>query len=170
MADVDKPLVKPGDVVTVTVSALMDHDTPFFALNAFELAALVHIGADLGSIQSVKVLNDLNSLCGQCGPEWDQDDIWSVGGGQLTVFGPFTSDNPIDVFEMRWQAEAPGEVSYDTATEFAWIWAGDDKESAVAVDITDVAETSFGWTVVPAPGAALTIGITFAAMRRRRQS
>ena len=39
---------------------------------------------------------------------YDNDSFHDLSGGQLTVFGPFTSDNPIDVFEMRWTATSPG--------------------------------------------------------------
>lgn len=163
MAEVSDDVIEPGESVTVTMSAFMAFETPFVALAAFQKDILIQEGAELGSLDGYSYLNDLGKLI----ITLDDDNFYDVTGGQLTVFGPFTSDNPIDVFEFTWTAEVPGRVEYATGTTFATIWGGDDRESATAYDAQVVNEAVFGWTVVPAPGALGLLALGFAVRRRR---
>lgn len=164
LADVSHETVVPGEEVTVTISAYMEYDTPFVALSAHEFDALNLDGGDFGELGSFKVLNHLDELISYI-IDIDGDSMLYIPGGQLTVFGPFTSDNPIDVFQFTWVAEAPGDVLYETEGSFAYIWAGDDKDSAEQVE-TDITNVTFGWTVVPAPPVTL---LGLAVLRRRRR-
>lgn len=163
-AEVSDPVIEPGESVTVTIFAAMEYDTPFIALSAFQLDALVLKGAESGTVTAFHDLHDLADHPHT--PYTDGDSVFDMGGYQLTVFGPFTSDNPLGVYEFTWFAETPGEVVFTTSNDWAWMWAGDDKESAVSVEAIDVTDTTFGWTVIPAPAGVLAFGL-LAAWRRR---
>lgn len=164
LADVSDDVIEPGESVTVTLSAFMEHDTPFVALSAFIADVLIQSGAESGHLDEYEWLNDLNN---DLIITLDDDSFYQLAGGQLTVFGPFTSDNPIDVFQFTWTATAPGDVTYATNTHIATIWAGEDHESATAVDVEVLHEVMFGWTVVPAPGVVLIVVGALAPRRRR---
>lgn len=166
MADVSSHVVEPGDHVTVTISALMAHDTPFIALASHEHDLINLDGGDFGEVTGFQVLNHLDELISYL-IETDGDSMLHIPGGQLTAFGHFTSDNPIDVFEFTWIAEAPGEVSYTSESLYTYLWAGHDKDSAAYVEVTSITDVSFGWTVVPAPPVVMVLGIGLASGRRR---
>lgn len=151
MADVSDPVIEPGETVTVTLSAFMEYDTPFVALASFQMDVPIMAGVEAGSIAGC---NQINHIVNKLSVKVFNDSFTDVDGGQLPVFGPFISDNPVDVFQFTWTAEAPGEVLYSTETFDAVIWAGDDLDSSGAVQVETINDAAFGWTVVPAPGVA----------------
>jgi len=171
MADVNAPA--GGNTAEVTLSLAMDGDTPFVALSATIFDTLNTIGAEHGEITGWSVLNSLDELTGDL-TTTDGDSLFGTNAGQLTVFGPFTSDNPIDVLSFTWEGaqivESGAEVGYSTATENVTLWMGEDKESAGAVDVSNnIAEAAFGWQVVPTPASAALLGLGGLALARRRR-
>ena len=116
-------------------------------------------GGEFGSITSWEVKNNLADLTGDL-TTTDGDSLFGTNAGQLTVFGPFSSDNPIDVLCFTWTAadgvligDGPDTVAYETATSAMVLWVGDDKDSAVSMD-ANFSDTAFSWTVVPTPASA----------------
>lgn len=165
----DGTTLQPDDTITVTFSALMEEPTgaPFVALSATVFDIINDVGVDAGQVLTWKFLNDF----GMYDPtvlSTDYHSFFDVSVGQLTLFGPFTSDNPVDVFQFSWQATTPGDVAYHTETEAAMLWVGEDKQSATAVAAQPI-EAEFGWTVVPAPTttALITLGALWVVRRRR---
>jgi hypothetical protein len=160
----------------VTWSADMVADTNFFALSATIFDSLNTAGSDFGSITSWEVLNSLDELT-QDLTTTDGDNLYGTNAGQLTVFGPFTSANPIDVLTFTWTADpgfsigdGPDVVSYATSTTTFLLWVGDEKKTADALDISDnVAEGSAMWTVVPTPASAMLLGFGGLVLARRRR-
>jgi len=146
-AEVSDPVIEPGDQVTVALSVAMTADAPFVALSAAIFDVLNAGGGEHGTLVTWKVENNLDELNSDIITN-DGVNIFNVNVGQLNVFGPFTSDNPIHVLTYWWEAETPGEVSYDTVTDAAVMWVGDDKESATGLDADVVFEASWGWSVV----------------------
>lgn len=126
-------------------------------------------GAELGTLTSFEALHGLGDDHPHS-PYTDGDSLFDASGYQLTAFGPFASDNPIDVYEFTWEAHASGTVVFQTFTEFAWIWAGEDKDSAESIEAFDVTEAAFSWTVVPAPASVALIAPALLARRRRRST
>jgi uncharacterized protein (TIGR03382 family) len=171
MADVS---ANDGDTTAkVTLSLEMAADAPFVALSATIFDTLNTAGAEFGSITGWQVLNQLADLTGDLTTS-DGDSLFGTNAGQLTVFGPFTSANPIDVLSFSWEA-APGfsigagdAVSYQTATEAMVLWVGDDKESAVSMD-AEALDVAFGWEVVPTPASMALLGLGGLALVRRRR-
>ena len=159
-----------------TLSVEMAADAEFVALSAAIFDTLNTAGSEFGDITSWEVLNSLDELTGDLTTS-DGDSLFGTNAGQLTVFGPFSSDNPIDVLKFTWEAadgftigDGPDTVSYSTSTESFLIWAGADKESAEAVDaIGNVTEAEFNWTVVPTPASAALLGLGGLALARRRR-
>ena len=90
----------------VTLTLSMEAQTPFLALEHTIFDTLNVAGADLGGITGWQVLNDLSMLTGDL-TATDGDSLFNTNAGQLTVFGPFTSDNPIDIITFTWEP-APG--------------------------------------------------------------
>jgi len=174
MADVE--ISPDGTTADWTLSLSMDADTPFVALSATIFDTLNTAGGDFGSITGWSVLNDLDELTGDL-TTTDGDSLFNTNAGQLTVFGPFTSDNPVDVLTFTWEAadgfvigDGPDVVSYSTDTENVTLWVGDDKESATALDVTGaISEAGFEWTVVPTPASAMLLGLGGLALARRRR-
>jgi len=165
----DGTVVNPGESIKVTLSASMQGEGEFVALSATIFDTLNTLGGDLGDITSWEVLNDLDELTGDL-TTTDGDSLFGTNAGQLTVFGPFTSDNPIDVLSLTWTASeggGGGEVAYETNTKAAVLWIGADKESAVSVD-AEAFDTGFGW-LVPTPASAALLGLGGLALARRRR-
>jgi hypothetical protein len=166
--------IEAGEEITWTLSALM---TPpdgmeFVGLSATIFDIVSVLNGEAGEITQYEVLNQLCELT-QC-KIWDNGhEIYGIAAGQLVVFGPFTPDNPIDVFEFTWKAaDDPGfyEVDYATETEAAEIWANYPGEDPVSIDVADITEASMHWTVnVPSPAApGVLAGVVGWGVRRRR--
>ncbi len=159
-----------------TLSLSMEADTEFVALSATIFDTLNTAGAEFGDITSWEVLNDLAELTGDL-TTTDGDNLYGTNAGQLTVFGPFTSDNPVDVLKFTWEAadgftigDGGDLVSYSTSTENVTLWVGADKDSADALDVTgNVLEGVARIGIIPAPGAAALLGLGGLAMARRRR-
>jgi uncharacterized protein (TIGR03382 family) len=95
--------------------------------------------------------------------------LFGTNAGQLTVFGPFTSANPVDILEFTWTSNgAVGDVAYATNTSAAVLWIGADKDTAVSVD-AQWTDADFKWTVVPTPASAALLGLGGLALVRRRR-
>jgi hypothetical protein len=164
-----------GTTATVTLSANMTADTPFVALSATIFDTLNTAGSDFGGITSWEVLNSLDELT-QDLTTTDGDSLFGTNAGQLTVFGPFTSANPIDILTFTWTADdgfvigAGSDVSYTTSTTNFLLWVGDDKKTADALDIGgSVTDAAFGWQVVPTPASMALLGFGGLALARRRR-
>ena len=159
-----------------TLSLSMDADTPFVALSATIFDTLNTAGDEFGGVTGWEVLNSLADLTGDL-TTTDGQSLFGTNAGQLTVFGPFTSDNPVDILTFTWEAadgftigDGPDTVTYSTATENVTLWVGDDKDTATALDITgNVTEAEFSWTVVPTPASAALLGLGGLALARRRR-
>jgi MYXO-CTERM domain-containing protein len=169
---------------TVTWSANMTGDTPFVVLSATIFDSLNTAGAEFGGITSWEVHNMLAELTGdltQPGDagegDPDNDHLLGTNAGQLTVFGPYTSANPIDFLSFTWTVadgftigDGGDVVSYGTSTDSFLLWVGDDKDSADALDIGgSVTEASAMWPVVPTPASAALLGFGGLALVRRRR-
>jgi uncharacterized protein (TIGR03382 family) len=160
--------ISPGESITVTLSVAMAGNNDFVALSATIFDTLNSLGSDLGDITSWSVLNNLADLTGDL-TNSDGDNLTGTNAGQLTVFGPFSSDNPINVLEFTWQSNGGfGDVAYGTSTDAAVLWIGATKQTAQPVDAS-VTEASFGWTVVPTPGTAGLLALSGLALVRRRR-
>jgi hypothetical protein len=150
LAEVSDTEIEPGEQVIVTLWVLMEAEAPFVALGSTKIDAANIGGGELGFVFTLESLHDLGGLCPGCGPAQVLDDGTIEGwhASQLTVFGPFVSDNPIDVFTFTWEAEAPCEVAYTTQTQYANMWVGEDQRSAGDVAAKVIHEAEFGWTVI----------------------
>jgi hypothetical protein len=139
-----------GEIATMTLSLDMEPDVDgvtVLGLAATIFDVLGDAGASLGEIPSWSVLNDLAELTGDL-TETDGTSLFNVNAGQLTAFGPFTPDDPIDVLEFNWgtDTEGPYPVSWNTSTESMVIWQKDNGED-VGVDWA-VGEVEVGFDVV----------------------
>ncbi len=162
--------LNPGDSIKVTLSASMESAEEFTALSATIFDTINALGGDLGDITAWEVLNDLAELTGDL-TTTDGDSLFGTNAGQLTVFGPFSSDNPIDVLSFTWTAAEGGQggdVLFNTNTKAAVLWVGDDKDTAVSVD-ANLSDTVFGWSVIPTPASAALLGLGGLALARRRR-
>jgi hypothetical protein len=166
-------LVEPGETASVTLTMLMETypgDGPFAAFCAAIFDVLGDDGAAGGHILGWEYHNSLNELTGDLATT-DGVSIYFVNTGQLTTFGPFASDNPIDVFTFHWAPDeyTPFEATYTTDTDYEGnrsmlVWEGEDKETAHAVEYP-VVEAGITITVVPAPISAAPLLLL---TRRRR--
>ena len=169
IADVDAPV--GGNTATVSLSLSMEANAPFVALSATIFDTLNVDGMEHGEIVGWEVKNNLADLTGDL-TTTDGHSLFGTNAGQLTVFGPFSSDNPIEVLCFTWEgAEITEEgraVSYETATQAMVLWIGEDKDTAVSVD-ADANDAAFGWFVVPSPASAALLGLGGLALARRRR-
>jgi hypothetical protein len=145
----DGTVLGPGESIVVTLSVAFEGGgAPFAAFGASVHDTLNTLGADLGGIDGWTVLSDLDELPGDM-TTTDGDSLFGTYAVQINVFGPFNSDNPIDVIEFTWTAgEGSGEVAFETADSFLGLYVGEDKESARGINDVPTEETSFGWIVV----------------------
>ena len=157
-----------------TLSLDMSADAPFVALSATIFDTLNVAGAEFGSITSWEVLNSLDELTGDL-TTTDGDSLFGTNAGQLTVFGPFTSANPIDVLKFTWEAadgytigDGGDLVTYQTQTKAMVLWVGDDIDSAASTE-AQASDVAFEWTVVPTPASAALLGLGGLALARRRR-
>jgi hypothetical protein len=171
----DVVIADDGSTATVTWSLNMNGDTPFVALSATIFDTINTSGAEYGSISSWSVLNNLADLTGDLTTS-DGTNLFGTNAGQLTVFGPFTSANPIDVLEFVFTANdgvvlmEGDDINYETSTENVTLWLGDSKETASAVDVTQsVGEGVARFGVVPAPASLALLGFGGLALARRRR-
>lgn len=163
-------IVEPGESAYVQLALQMEPDdgTDLLALAASIFDTIGGQNASNGQIVTWAILNDLDYLTGDL-TTTDGVSLFHTNVGQLSVYGPFFTDNPLDVLTFQWKPSATGAytVEYATVTEAMVMWegAGDD---ATAVDwATNEAAISF--QVVPAPGAAVLVGAgVLGAFRRRR--
>jgi uncharacterized protein (TIGR03382 family) len=168
MASISNTELQPGESTTVTLSATMAGGDEFVALAATIFDTVNTNGAGLGGITGWQVLNDLEMLTGDL-TTTDGVSLFGTNAGQLTVFGPFTSANPVDILEFTWTSNgAVGDVAYATNTSAAVLWIGADKDTAVSVD-AQWTDADFKWTVVPTPASAALLGLGGLALVRRRR-
>jgi len=178
LADVENPIIDPDKGVTtqtVTLTALMEHDTPYVAIGAVIFDTLGALNAEIGHIVDWQVLNDLDELTGDL-TTTDGVSLYGTNAGQLcATFGPCNHDNPIDVLEFTWQLndgvdlDAPIEVNYVTLTEVAVVMAGEDQDSADFIEVEVIHDALLSWTVVPGPHVlALGLCALPVALARRR--
>jgi uncharacterized protein (TIGR03382 family) len=161
-------IINPGESITWTLSATMGGNDEFVALAATIFDTLNTNGAGLGGITSWSVLNDLDQLTGDL-TTTDGVSLFGTNAGQLTVFGPFTTANPVDILEFTWTSNgSAGDVAYATKTDSAVLWIGPNMDDAVSVD-AQATDTEFGWTVVPTPASAALLGLGGLALVRRRR-
>lgn len=171
-------IVEPGETATVTLSLLMEPDAgfgPFVAISATVFDVLGDGAAAKGHILGWDYHGHLADLTGDLATS-DGVSIYNVQAGQITTFGgPFSSDNPIDVFTFEWAPveDGPFNATYNTDSVYeghlfheVYVWEGEDKDSAQAV-IYPVAEAAISITVVPAPPAALLALAGMLTQRRR---
>ena len=163
-------IVEPGESAFVSLSLLMepDQDAEFLALAASIFDTVGGTNAAKGEIVTWEVLNDLDYLTGDL-TTTDGVSLFNTNIGQLSVYGPFFTDNPLDVLTFQWQPTQMGEyeVSYDTVTHAMVMWEGEGDDVHPVDWVTSEAAISF--QVVPAPGAVALVGLgALAGMRRRR--
>lgn len=171
-------IVEPGETATVTLSLLMEPDPgfgPWVAISATVFDVLGDDAAAKGSILGWEYHNDLDQLTGDLATS-DGVSIYNVQGGQLTALGgPFSGDNPIDVFSFDWAPDEDGPFTATYVTNSVYldqlvheviVWEGTDIEDALAVTYP-VAEASISIMVIPAPAAAVVLAAAFVPRRRR---
>ena len=162
--------------VECTLSVAFDADTPWVAFDEALFDTLNLAGAEFGGITSWKVLNHLEELAGDL-TTTDGDSLFGTYAVQLTIYGPFTDANPIDVLTFTWETEGGyaiadgGEpVQCTTSTELLGLWVGDDIDSATWLVVTDhVTEATFGWGVIPTPGSVALLGTGLLTLGGRRR-
>lgn len=150
-------LVEPGETATVTLSILMDADgAPLIALHAVNYDVRAGDNALMGDITGWDVPNDMDLLCGDPGPWLKDGNILCLCAGQLTLFGPFTTDNPVDVLEFQWKPQEYAAFEAQHATNMharldnmpaLYVWIGEDKKTAESM-------------IVAATEAAIAITVT----------
>jgi hypothetical protein len=164
--------------VDVTLWLSMESNTPFLAFASAIFDTLIEHGEDVGTIVDWEVLNELDALTGDK-TTTDGVSLFGTTAGQILT-AHFTESNPIDILRFTWKA-AEGyliaddgvSVSYTTNTDFVILWVGDDFDGAttVKVPMENIAEASFGWHVIPAPGttciALTSVAIAFSRRRSR---
>jgi hypothetical protein len=135
---------------------------------------LSDLNGEVGEILSWEVLNHLDELTGDL-TTTNGHELFFVNAAQLTVFGPFTSANPVDVLEFTWEApkDDVGFVDYSTVTSDAVIWIGEQggkPHDATPIDAIDVTEAGMHWSWnIPSPGGvAVLAGAGLWGVRRRR--
>ena len=171
----DVAIAGDGSSATVTWSLNMASDAEFTALSASIFDTLVTSGSEFGDITNWEVLNNLAELTGDL-TTTDGDNLYGTNAGQLTVFGPFTSANPIDVLQFTVTAadgitfQEGDDLNYTTSTDSMLLWVGADKASAEAVDVINaVTEGVARIGVVPSPAGAALLGLGGLAFARRRR-
>lgn len=164
-------IVEPGETANITLSVhlIPNPPQPFVALAATVFDTLGGMNASKGQIVGWEVHNNLADLTGDV-TTTDGVSLFGTNAGQLTVFGPFVSDNPIDVMTFQWAPDDLGTytVSYMTDTDNMTAWQGEDKDSAMAVTYA-VAEAAISFQVVPSPGPAALGALAAAVFIRRRR-
>jgi hypothetical protein len=171
LADVEHPVIDPSKGITtqtVTLSVLMEFDAPWVVIDYTIFDTIGALNADLGHITEWKVLNDLADLTGDL-TTTDGVSLFGTNAGQLCLFGPCTSDNPVDVLRFTWEVDRAGayDVTYLTDTSIAYAWIGENQDVAKPFEADILNEVVVTWKVVPAP-AALALGVPLLMRRRRR--
>jgi hypothetical protein len=165
-------IVEPGETASVLLSMHMLPNQGFevAGISAVIWDTLGMANADRGQIVGWEILNSLGDLTGDL-TTTDGVSLFGTNAGQLTVFGPFTSANPIDVLTFQWEPTEIGvyTVQYMTDTANLTVWEGESPDKATAVEY-GVAEAAISFAVVPAPGAgALGLaGLALMGTGRRR--
>jgi hypothetical protein len=169
MADVPVGIfVPPGGSITITLSASLNADANFVAFSSALFDTLNVNAGHAGDITDWKVLNQMDDLTGDL-TTTDGDSLFGTIASQSILFGPFTSDNPIDILQFTWQSNGlVGDVAYQTHTAAASIWAGDSMDTARLIDV-EASEANFGWIVQPAPGSVSVFGLGGFLLARRRR-
>jgi hypothetical protein len=132
----------------------MDGDAPFVAFAAAHFNVLGADNADIGLIEDFDFHNGLGEPF--INPPHFGFELYDVAAGQLTVFGPFTPDNPIDVITFIWRPQiyTPLDVSYvteslltdDDGANAIHAWEGEDKDSS-SVAAYPVTEADIAFSV-----------------------
>jgi uncharacterized protein (TIGR03382 family) len=164
-------VVEPGESAYVTLSILTEPDqgAEFLALAASIFDTVGGTNADKGQIVTWEVLNDLDYLTGDL-TTTDGVSLFNTNVGQLSVYGPFFTDNPLSVLTFQWKPTVQGTytVDYDTNTEAMVMWEGiGDDAHAVWYDVV---EGAISFNVVPAPGGAALAGLGGLVLLRRRRA
>jgi len=119
------------------------------------------------SLDSWSVDEDLTFLAGDLTTS-DGQSLFMTNIGQLTLFGPFSKDNPLFVLTMQvTSGEEAGTIDFttDTANYEEWIGTFAEPESIPG----EIAEGSSSTTVIPTPASAALLGLGgLVAIRRRR--
>ena len=167
-------IVEPGETASVTLALLMEPSPgggPWVGLGAAIFDTIGMRGADQGHIAGWTIHNDLSDLIGDQ-TTTDGVSLFGTEAGQVNTFGPFVSDNPIDVITFEWVPDtlAPLDVAYQTVSAIenvhvVLVYEGEDKESALAT-FYPVTEAAITFTVVPTPPTLLLLAI-FTLPRRR---
>ena len=167
--------------VDVTMWISMQSDTPFVALGWAEFDTLIQDGSEYGSIIDWQVLHDLDAAPGDT-TTTDGDSLFGTLAVQFPPFPPFDESNPLDVMSFTWVADdgfviadVGAAVSYMTNTHALSLWVGESFEKSEVVDLPleSVAEATFGWHVIPTPGAPTVViasGCLAFSRRRTRQN
>lgn len=176
-ADIANPVLDPAIGLTtqeVTLSVSMEHDTPYYIVGFSIFDTLGSLDADQGQITDWTILNHLADLTGDMTTS-DGVSLYNTYIGQLCTFTVCNHDNPLDVLTFTWEyegdtPEAPFEVSYETLTYEASIWAGKDQDTAVTVPVEILHEAQVTWTVLPSPASLALAPFSLLVTRRRRRS
>jgi len=168
--------VGPGE--TFTVSLTLDYDPDVVApdedgnqglsASIFDVAGSSPDGNSF-SVDSWSIAEDLIFLTGDLTTS-DGTGLQGVNIGQLTLFGPFTADDPLAVltFEVTAGPEVNTNIDFSTVTEAFQLWIGvfDDNPTSTPFDPTEGNSNTF---VTPTPASAALLGLGgLVALRRRR--
>lgn len=167
-------IVEPGETARITLSLLMQPgDGPFIAFATAVFNTLGTTNADKGTIvdwdfpeRHLTLVGDTTTTNGVS--------LFETTVGQLTVGGPITSANPIDILTFEWAPSIyePLDVAYETDSwqpepHTITVWEGESKPTAINV-VYPVTEAAVVFTVIPAPPTILLF--TIFTLPRRRSS
>jgi hypothetical protein len=159
-------VIEPGEAAVLTLWAGMEPGPPIgFASEAFSIAG----DAELWQAGTIEQRENFIDSLGEIG--WLRDDN-SITGIVCFQLPPFFGDgyedsNPAPLYEIRWRpgSYAPGTVRF---------WTFDHLNADVYLDRFGASESydpevvPGSMRIVPAPGAALLLGLARVAWRRRR--
>jgi len=156
------PIVEPGEIATIDLE--LDFDPDVDGINVTGLSAVIFdvlggTNAANGHIVDWQVNEDLSFLAGDL-TTTDGVSLFNINAGQLTLFGPFSTADPIHVISFQWKPDLIDDymVQYMTDTQSLEIWEGSFGDNT-SVPWTPV-EADISFQVFPAPGS---VGCALAA-------
>jgi len=155
-------VVEPGETATVSLwldmtPSVVDSQTDGNqGVSAMIFDTVAGPGAANGQILGWQINEDLGFLTGDL-TTTDGVSLFNINTGQLTLFGPFSHDDPIHVISFEWKPDLIDDyvVQYMTSTSALEVWEGA-FDSTVSTPWTPV-EAQISFQVFPTPGSVACI-------------